>query len=667
MKIKKNQEKIEKIAYFWDMPFRKVEIDPSFYGKDVGPLLVFRKKNRKPLSLLPKRACQYEVIDCHEKTKTPLQKSHMKEFSSEAYVFYKTLPEPPKGMDLLRYSVEKNGKDFLTTFLAGLGSAALLLYIPLGIGWIFGQTFADQSFALLYQIAVGFVFVAIGSMVFSWTESFALLRIESIVSNKMQSGMWQRVLHLPLSFFRRFTAGDLMQRVSANDQIRQVLHIGGITGLFSGLFSLMYLAVMCYRSIELTVMTTLPLAVGSFLYAIGAAVSIQKTEKILDKKGKLYAFLVEMMSGITKIRLVHAENRAFYMWSKAFAKKKQEEITVQKIAALLRVFKTAMQMMGTLLLYYGFAKQLQHTSSVSSSLSLGAFLSFFAAYGAFSGAIFSFIGEITGVLTKVVSLWKRAKPVFEEPLEMPEKNGLSRPIKGDIFLEKLSFRYSPSTPLLLSDISLQIEHGSYIAIVGPSGAGKSTLFKLLLGFFSPEKGKIFFDGVSMENRDIIELRKQIGVVLQDSAILGGSLRENILCGRYCTDEEITHTLALCGFADELEKLPMGLDTFIPEGGSNLSGGMKQRLLIARAIIKIPKILLLDEATSALDNLTQEVVRKNLDELQMTRIVIAHRMSTIVDVDTIYVLDRGKIVQSGSFQELVEQEGLFQSLVEKQSF
>lgn len=658
-------EEIRRLCFLSKIPFRKVHILQKFARKDAGPLLVFSKKSHKPFALIPKGPDQYFFIDPTSKEERIFKEEDFHSLEDVAYVFYKKLPEPPSRKNLLSFVAENQFRDIFTTILAGLLSGLLLLYIPLGVGWIFGITFSDQSFSLLYQIALGFLFVAFGFSLFTFVQSFAILRMETIIGNKMQAGIWDRLFKLPMSFFQKFSPGDLFQRVNAIDEMRQILNISTITGLFSGVFACFYLAIMLYRSWKLALFTSIPLLIGSFAYGIGAYIATQKNQSILEKKGKIYAFLVEMLSGITKLRTMHAETRAFSVWAKQFSQKKQEEIQVEKMVVFLRVLQTAFQMTATLFLYYGFSYLIREKAYINNDFTIGVFLSYLAAFGAFSAAIFSFSSEFVSLFAHIVPLWKRAKPVLEEETEMSDQKDFPPNLRGYIHLEKVFFRYDKQAPMLLQDINIEIGKGQFVAIVGPSGSGKSTLFKMLLGFFTPEKGRIFYDKITLETVDIVALRRQMGVVLQESAILGGSLRENILCGVDCSDERIMETLEIIGFADEVHQLPMGLDTFLAEGGSNISGGIKQRILLARALVKRPKILLLDEATSALDNVSQEIIRKNLESLQITRVVIAHRLSTIVGADNIYVLDKGKIVQEGTFEQLKSVEGAFQNLVQRQ--
>ena len=255
--------------------------------------------------------------------------------------------------------------------------------------------------------------------------------------------------------------------------------------------------------------------------------------------------------------------------------------------------------------------------------------------------------------------------IFSEPVEEAKDREDPGILKGEIRIDALSFRYDSESPFVLDQISLSISHGEFIGITGPSGSGKSTLVRLLLGFEVPTQGSIYYDGKDLACLDVRRLRKQMGIVFQNEGILAGTIYDNLVCGGVCDKKEMEQALLCSGFAEDLKELPMGLRTLLPMGGETLSGGQRQRLLLARALLTSPHLLLFDEATSALDNRTQEAIRSNIDALECTRVVIAHRLSTLRKTDRIYVLDRGKIAQEGTFTELSQQKGLFANLFQRQ--
>ena len=262
-------------------------------------------------------------------------------------------------------------------------------------------------------------------------------------------------------------------------------------------------------------------------------------------------------------------------------------------------------------------------------------------------------------------MWDWISPILTTETEA--KSGQEPPgiLTGSIELHHVSFRYSPDTPLVLQDISLKINPGEFVAIVGASGSGKSTLLRILLGFEKPDTGSVLYDLKSLVQLNIREVRNQIGVVLQEGQLMSGSILNNIAGTRTLSLEEAWSAAKSVGLDTEIREMPMQMHTYISEGSGNISGGQKQRILIARAIASNPRILFLDEATSALDNMTQNIVMESLEKLKLTRVVIAHRLSTIQHADIIYVLDKGKIDDAGTYQELLNKGGLFSQLVQHQ--
>jgi ATP-binding cassette subfamily C protein len=300
----------------------------------------------------------------------------------------------------------------------------------------------------------------------------------------------------------------------------------------------------------------------------------------------------------------------------------------------------------------------------ASALTTGQFLAFSAAFALFMRAVLALVSALLQVV-RAVPLYERARPILTSPIESRGAAGAHVRLRGAIELSHVSFRYEASGPLTLDDVSLQISPGEFVALVGPSGSGKSTLLRLLLGFAAPTEGAIFYDGQALSGMDLRKLRRQIGVVLQHSVVMAGDIYSNIVGSSGRKPEAAWRAARQAAFAPDIEQMPMGMHTVLAQGGGVLSGGQRQRLLIARALAAEPRLLFFDEATSALDNRTQAEVSASLDQLRMTRVVIAHRLSTIRHADRIVVLERGKIVQLGSFESLLRQGGLFANLVSRQ--
>jgi ATP-binding cassette subfamily C protein len=298
------------------------------------------------------------------------------------------------------------------------------------------------------------------------------------------------------------------------------------------------------------------------------------------------------------------------------------------------------------------------------SLSLGAFLAFNVAFAQVLASAILF-SSVIGSAVEIVPLCERARPILETAPEVTEAKAIPAGLRGDIEISHVSFRYQPDGPLILDDVTLHARPGEFVAIVGPSGAGKSTIVRLLLGFESPASGPIYYDHEDLARLDCQAVRRQVGVVLQDGKLMTGDLFSNIVGASTLTLDDAWDAARLAGLDEDIRQMPMGMQTVVSEGGSTLSGGQRQRLMIARAVVGRPAILLFDEATAALDNETQATVSRSLEGLKATRVVVAHRLSTVRQADRIYVMEAGKVVQQGNYDELMAQGGLFAELVRRQ--
>jgi NHLM bacteriocin system ABC transporter ATP-binding protein len=372
-------------------------------------------------------------------------------------------------------------------------------------------------------------------------------------------------------------------------------------------------------------------------------------------RGKVAGLVLQLITGIARLRVAGAEERALALWATQFSAQRRLVFRARSVANTLAVVQSAVPLLVSVAIFALAAARLR------AGLSVGAFLAFNAAFGQTLAGAFA-LGTALNSVLRAIPLYERLRPILEAPPEVD----LARPdpgeLAGAIEVSHVSFRYQPDGPLILDDVSLQARPGEFVAVVGPSGSGKSTLFRLLLGFDAPQAGSIYFDSRDLAGLDLQAVRRQMGVVLQTSKVIAGAILTNIIGGKLLTLEDAWEAARLSGLEDDIKQMPMGMHTVIPERGNTVSGGQRQRLLIARAVASRPRILLFDEATSALDNKTQAVVSRSLEQLKATRVVIAHRLSTVRHADRIYVMQVGRVVQQGSYDELAGQPGLFADLV-----
>ncbi|NJL49683.1 MAG: NHLP bacteriocin export ABC transporter permease/ATPase subunit, partial [Leptolyngbyaceae cyanobacterium SM2_5_2] len=476
----------------------------------------------------------------------------------------------------------------------------------------------------------------------------------------LQSAVWDRLLTLKTGFFRQYPTGDLASRVSSISTIRRKLSGSVLQGLFAGIFSLLNLGLLIYYSPWLAAVAV---TVGLLVIAVTVAsglVLVRRYRPLLEIQGQLYGLVIQLINGIAKLRMAGAEERAFAAWGQRYGQQLRLTLSTQQLEDAVAVFNTVLPIVTTVALFWLASLMLDGDTNRST----GTFLAFSVAFGTFIAGATSLSDTLVDLLD-VVPLWQRASPILHAEPEVNLTKADPGQLSGAFSVDRVTFRYSDEGPLILDNLSFTAKAGEFIALVGPSGSGKSTAMRLLLGFDQPQAGAVYYDGQMLSGLDVVAVRRQCGVVLQTSRLSAGSIFENLAGGALISLDEAWDAAEKAGLAADLRAMPMQMHTVVSEGGSNLSGGQRQRLLIARALAVKPKIMLMDEATSALDNRTQAIVTESLDRLKLTRVVIAHRLSTIRHADRIYVLEAGRLVQQGSFEELASRSGLFSQLISRQ--
>ena len=637
---------------------RSIRLEEGWYRDAFGPILGFYGEDRLPVALLPKPFSGYSFLDPVSGERRSLDKKTAALIDAEAICFYRPLPLKKLGIpDLLLYMKDcLNAGDIL--MLAGLTLMVTLvgLLMPRITRALTGVVLESGSLTMLMGAAVFTACVLISSQLISGARELMMNRIQIKTSLPVEAAVMMRVINLPANFFREYSSGELSSRSGSVNRLCSLL-LGNVFSLgLSSVSSLLYITAIFRYAPALVwpslaiILLTVALGVASAL--IQAKISRQAMELSAKNDGMSFA----LINGIQKIRLAGAEKRVFARWAQSYSAGAELVYNPPLFLKISSVIGTAISLAGTILIYF---------LAVKSHVSPSEYLAFNAAYGTVQGA-FTALSGVALTAAQIRPILEMAEPILKTEPESDENKAMLTRLSGNIELSNVYFRYHENMPYVVDGMSLKIKAGDYVAIVGSTGCGKSTLMRLLLGFEKPEKGAIYYDGRDMSKLDLRSLRRKIGAVMQTGSLFQGDIYSNIVISAPQLGlEEAWEAAELAGIADDIRAMPMGMQTLISEGQGGISGGQKQRLMIARAVASKPRILMFDEATSALDNKTQKQVSDALDGLKCTRIVIAHRLSTIRHCDRILVLDRGRIVEDGSYDELIERNGLFAALVAKQ--
>lgn len=652
-------DRLEEIARASHMRIRQVTLEPGWWQRDNGPLLGFRRETSKPLALLPVSDHAYQLIDPAANRTERVTAQNAPTIDTAAVNFYRPFPARALGVfDLIKFGLRGSRNTLLITFLLGAAGGILALFVPLLTGYLFDTVIPSGQPISLLQIFLGLLVVSLVGAIFQFTRALAVLRLETNLDVSLQAAVWDRVLSLPATFFRDFTVGDLAIRAMGINQIRQLIGSNIISALLSSLFSVFSLLLLFTFGLEMALLALGLTVITLLVIGLLSLGQLKYQRQLAEIQGKIAGLVLQQITGIAKLRVAGAEVRAFGLWARKFSQQRKLAFKVQSIDNWLVVFTSTWPIITLITIFATFA-------SISGvGLSTGRFLIFLAAFTQFLAAMITLSNALIVVL-QAIPVYERSKIILNTLPETTELKADPGELGGAIEINQLSFRYSPDTPLILNDISLEIKPGQFVAIVGPSGSGKSSLFRLLLGFEKPETGSIYYNQQDLDGLDVQRVRRQIGVVLQNGKLMAGDIFSNIAGSAPFSHDDAWEAARMAGLDQDIKNMPMGMLTMVSEGGSTLSGGQRQRLMIARAIIARPRILLFDEATSALDNQTQAIVSQSLENLQATRLVIAHRLSTVINADKIFVIQAGKISQAGTYQELMQQPGLFRELATRQ--
>ncbi|MEO8620012.1 MAG: NHLP bacteriocin export ABC transporter permease/ATPase subunit [bacterium] len=642
---------------------RRVALRDDWWNHDNGALLAYRTADKQPVALLRRggRRPAYELHDPRTGLVEEVTAALAETLGPVAETLYRPFPDTRlEVFDVLKFGARGCGRDFWIVAIMSLFGALLGLLPSVVTGVVFNSIIPSAERAQLVQMATILVLCALSIAMFEFTRAIALLRIEGKMGNTVQSAIWDRLLSLPTSFFRPFTAGELAARAMSIDSIRQIISGSTVTALVSGVFSLANLGLMFYYASDLAWWATLLIAISLVVSMLGSGMQLSSQRKQYILQAKLSGTILQLLSNVGKLRVANAEIRAFASWAKGFATQRRMQYRTRTVGNAVATFNSAFPVVANMVIFWFALKLIENHGT----LRTGDFLAFMSAFVA---CLTNAIMASTALLVSfnVIPVYDQARPILEARPEVTEGKREPGALTGAIDISHASFRYSADGPTVLRDVSISIQPGEFVAFVGQSGSGKSTLLRVLLSFEQLESGAVYFDGQDLDGLDIQSVRRQMGVVLQNGRIMSGDIYTNIVGSSLSTRDDAWEAARMAGFDDDIRAMPMGMNTMLSEGAGTLSGGQRQRLLIARAIVHRPRILLFDEATSALDNRTQAIVSRSLEQLQATRIVVAHRLSTILKADRIYVIDKGTVVESGRYEELMQRDGVFSALARRQ--
>ena len=643
---------------------RSVALREDWWNHDQGPMFATLEASGKPVALLPRNPTSYELVNPESGERVKVSARIAASLNPFAVAFYRPFPDGALNAKAL-WNFGRHGllRDFRTIGVMAVVVGLFGTMTPFFTGQIFDWVIPSADRYQLAQFVIGLAVSSLAVAAFGIVRGIAVLRVEVKMDASVQTAMWDRLMRLPASFFRDYTAGDLASRAGGIDAIRDVIAgvgVGALLDVISGSFNLI---MMLYYSPQMAF-----IGFGLILIAVVFTgtlnwLQLRDQRALLTIEGKIAGLVFQLISGVAKLRASGSEDRAFRVWAGQFAEQRTTSTKLGRISNIGHVFGATYSTITSMIIFGCLAFWLM--KQTNAGFSIGHFMAWTGAFGIVLSSALG-LSQASLSMLAIVPLFERLKPLIVTPTEVNEAKTFPGKLSGNIEISHVNFRYRPDAPLIIKDTSLSIKSGEFVALVGSSGSGKSTMLRLLLGFEKPETGSISYDGQDLDKLDVNELRQQMGVVLQQSSLMPGDIFRNIVGMHEAgTLDEAWEAARMAGIEADIREMPMGMHTVIGDGGGAFSGGQRQRLMIARAVFGRPRILFFDEATSALDNRTQEIVTNSLDRLQATRIVVAHRLSTIINADRIIVMANGQIVQQGTYAELMQVEGPFADLAKRQ--
>lgn len=639
---------VERIALASRVRTRAVRLDGRWWRDDIGPLVGRRAVSGAPVALLWRRG-GYIAVHPSSGRETPVEKANAAEFEPRAVMFYRPLPERRLSpLRLLRFCLGGTAGDLRNLAISGLVTVAIGALVPIATGRVLGEYVPKAQHGLIVQVCLALMVTSVVSAAFMLLQNLTLLRMEGRIEASLQPAVWDRLLRLPTTFFTSRSTGELASAAMGISAIRRLLAGVGPTLAQAGTVGAMNLGLLFWYSVPMALAAIGMLVVIAAVFLGLGLWQVRWQRRLVVLSNKLNNQAFQTLRGLPKLRVAAAENYAYAAWAGEFARSRELQQRVGRIKNLTTVMGAVYLPLCSLLMFMLLA------GPAHGSLSAAEFLTFSTSVT----MLLTSVTQITGAFVSAAAalpMFEEIRPVLDATPEVRVASTRPGLLSGGIEARRLSFRYADDGPLVLDDVSFAVRPGEFVAVVGPSGCGKSTLLRLLIGFDRPVSGSVLYDGQDLAALDQSAVRRQCGVVLQHAQPFTGSILDCICGTEPYTPEEAMAAAEMAGLAEDIRRMPMGLHTLVSGSGA-ISGGQRQRLMIAQALIRRPRILFFDEATSALDNETQRTVIESTKALNATRVVIAHRLSTVLDADRVVVMEDGRVAQQGTPADLLADTG-----------
>ncbi|MEW1749825.1 NHLP bacteriocin export ABC transporter permease/ATPase subunit [Streptomyces angustmyceticus] len=639
---------VERIAVSSRIRTRAVRLQGSWWRTNTGPLVGHRAKSGAAVALLWRRG-RYEAVNPASGLRMRIGKDNADAFEPRAVMFYRPLPERPMSLwRLMLFSLRGTRMDLRNLALAGLVTVGLGALVPIATGKVLGEYVPSADKSLIVQVSLAVVITSVVSAAFMLLQNLTVLRMEGRIESALQPAVWDRLLRLPTKFFTERSTGELASAAMGISGIRRVLSGLGPVAVQATTVGAMNLVMLLLFSVPLALAAVAMLLVIGVVFLAMGLWELRWQRRLIKLTNKLNNQAFQTLRGLPKLRVAAAESFAYAAWAREFARSRELQQKAGRIKNLTTVLNAVYLPLCSLTMFMLLAGPARGSMSAASFLTFNTSVTM----------LLTSVTQITGAFISAAAampMFEQIKPVLDEKPEVRGASAQPGALTGGIEAKKLSFRYTDDGPLVLDDVSFQVRPGEFVAVVGPSGCGKSTLLRLLIGFDKPTSGHVLYDGQDLAALDQAAVRRQCGVVLQNAQPLTGSILDCICGAESFTQEEAWAAAEMAGLAEDIKRMPMGLHTMIAGGGA-ISGGQRQRLMIAQALVRRPRILFFDEATSALDNETQRIVIDSTRKLSASRLVIAHRLSTVMDADRVIVMADGRIVEQGAPAELLADTG-----------